>query len=114
LIARTGMEVLCRYRFVEAFVRRREEMNRFCIQLVALILALPLSALAQTSDAAYCAELSALARRYIADSSGEGRSAPSLDTQTAINDCAKGNTAAGIPVLERKLRANGFTLPKRS
>src|SRR6185503_1190967 len=36
LIARTGMEVLCRYRFVEAFVRRREEMNRFCIQLVAL------------------------------------------------------------------------------
>ena len=94
-------------------------MNRSCMPLVALILALPVSALvvpafAQSNDAAYCAELAALARRYIVESSGEGRSSPGLDTQVAINDCAKGNTAAGIPVLERKLRSNGFTLPKRS
>ena len=38
-----------------------------------------------------------------------------LDTTAfaAIADCNKGNTAAGIPVLEKKLRTNGLTLPKR-
>lgn len=100
-------------------MRRGVDVNRSLLPLAALILALPVAAsvvpaLAQSNDAAYCAELAALARRYIVESSGEGRGSPGLDTQTAINDCAKGNTAAGIPVLERKLRSNGFTLPKRS
>jgi hypothetical protein len=31
----------------------------------------------------------------------------------AISDCQRGDTAAGIPVLEQKLRDGGFTLPKR-
>ena len=103
-------------------MRQRVDMNRSCLPLATLILALSawvvpvlvVPALAQSNDAAYCAELAALARRYIIESSGEGRGSPGLDTQIAINDCTKGNTAAGIPVLERKLRANGFTLPKRS
>jgi hypothetical protein len=55
-----------------------------------------------------------LANRYIAAGTSEGRSVVDLDTRAAIDDCGKGNTAAGIPVLERKLRANGFSLPKRS
>jgi hypothetical protein len=37
-----------------------------------------------------------------------------LDTRAAMNDCQAGKFARGIPVLERKLRSNGFTLPKRS
>jgi hypothetical protein len=89
-------------------------VNRFFIPFVVLILARPVSALAQSGDAAYCAALSALANRYIVSGTGEGRGAPDLETRAAINDCDKGNTAAGIPVLERKLRNNGFTLPKRS
>jgi hypothetical protein len=35
-------------------------------------------------------------------------------TMGAIADCNKGNTATGIKALEKKLRDNGFTLPKRS
>jgi hypothetical protein len=30
---------------------------------------------------------------------------------TAIDDCQKGNTAAGIPVLAKRLRDSGFTVP---
>ena len=44
---------------------------------------------------------------------GEGRLAPDLTTLGAIDDCNKGNFAAGIAALEKKLRNNGFTLPKR-
>ena len=42
-----------------------------------------------------------------------GSSRPDLSTLGAIDDCNKGNFAAGIAVLERKLRSNGFTLPTR-
>jgi hypothetical protein len=68
---------------------------------------------AQADDAAYCAELGRLAVRYTGGAGGEGRLSPDLQTLGAITDCNKGNFAAGIPVLERKLRSNGFTLPKR-
>jgi hypothetical protein len=83
---------------------------------VALLLAFtlpPLASSAQSADAAYCAELGALAVRYISGDTAQGRGVPDLQTRAAINDCNKGNTAAGIAVLERKLRSNGFTLPKR-
>jgi len=35
------------------------------------------------------------------------------DIAVAIDRCQKGDTAAGIPVLERKLRAIGHALPER-
>ena len=38
---------------------------------------------------------------------------PTAEYEQAINDCAKGNTAAGIPPLENVLRNNKFTLPPR-
>jgi hypothetical protein len=69
--------------------------------------------MAQSDDAAYCAKLGDLARRYTGSSGAEGRLAPDLSTLGAIDDCNKGNTAAGIAVLEKKLRSHGFTLPKR-
>ncbi|MBS0220326.1 MAG: hypothetical protein JSR91_06250 [Proteobacteria bacterium] len=89
-------------------------MRRYSVPIVVLVLAAATPRMAQADDAAYCAALSGLANRYIVSGTGEGRGAPDLETRAAINDCGKGNTAAGIPVLERKLRANGFTLPKRS
>ena len=68
---------------------------------------------AQSDDAAYCAQLGALALKYTGSAGGNGGLRPDFDTTGAIDDCRKGNTAAGIPVLEKKLRSNGFTLPKR-
>ena len=70
-------------------------------------------ALAQSDDAAYCAQLAALARRYTGSAGGDGGLRTDFATMGAIDDCNKGNTAAGIAVLEKKLRAQGFTLPKR-
>ncbi len=87
---------------------------RRALAMLALALALPLPAAAQSGDAAYCAALAALANKYLIGGTSEGRGFPSPETRDAINSCAKGDTAAGIPVLEKKLRASGFTLPKRS
>jgi len=67
---------------------------------------------AKGDDAAYCTELSALYRRYLVNA-GEGRNVPEVTASVAMDDCAKGNTAAGIPVLERKLRDGRFSPPPR-
>lgn len=82
---------------------------------VVLIAGLLLSTTsARADDAAYCAALGDLAWRYIAGGDMDGQSRPDLETKQAIEECNKGNTAKGIAVLERKLRDNGITLPKRS
>jgi peptidoglycan hydrolase-like protein with peptidoglycan-binding domain len=60
-------------------------------------------------DKAYCAELSTLFRRYVQNAQGRK---VDVDALTAIDACQKGNTAAGIPVLEQRLTRSGFTLPK--
>jgi peptidoglycan hydrolase-like protein with peptidoglycan-binding domain len=60
-------------------------------------------------DKAYCAELSTLFRRYVQNAQGRK---VDVDALTAIDHCQKGNTAAGIPVLEQRLTRSGFTLPK--
>jgi hypothetical protein len=83
-------------------------MKRLFVAL-ALILS-PLPALAD--DASYCATLSDLALTYLGKYS-RGESIPDLDVATAIDQCERGRFDKGIPTLERKLRANGFTLPQR-
>lgn len=82
--------------------------------LVLLLIAalLPGAASAQ-DDVAYCATLSAQATRYLAGCAIDGTNKPDLETKAAIDDCEKGNTAAGIRVLERKLASNGFAVPRR-
>ncbi len=87
-------------------------MNRMALLLLAGT-ALASPAVAQSDDAAYCAQLGALALRYTGSAGGQGGLRPDFTTVGAIDDCKKGNTAAGIPVLEKTLRSNGFTLPKR-
>ena len=85
---------------------------------LALGLCLSFTAEAQTpapaaaDDMAYCAQLSALYRRYLGNT-GEGRTFPDVAAATAMSECERGNTTAGIPVLEKKLRDARFTLPKR-
>lgn len=80
---------------------------------IALLL-LPLPTWAQADDAAYCAELGELVRRYTGSPGAGGDIRPSFAAIEAIDNCSKGNTAAGIKVLEQILRSNGFTLPKRT
>jgi hypothetical protein len=87
-------------------------MNRMALLLLTgVVLSSP--AVAQSDDAAYCAQLGALALRYTGSAGGQGGLRPDFTTTGAIDDCKKGNTAAGIPVLEKTLCNNGFTLPKR-
>lgn len=58
-------------------------------------------------DIAYCAALSALYRRYLG-SAGEGRYAEAA-ASLAMEECANGNTAGGILVLEKKMLNGRFT-----
>ncbi|HTR88391.1 MAG TPA: hypothetical protein VMI56_28175 [Reyranella sp.] len=84
------------------------------VLLSLALLAAPLPALAQAGDAEYCAALTALANRYLTGGSANGAGTQDLDTRSAMADCAAGKFSSGIPVLEKKLRSNGFSLPKRS
>ena len=74
---------------------------------------LAVAAPARADDAAYCAALSDQALRYLASCAIDGDNKPDLETREAIGACDQGRTAAGIAVLERKLRNNGLTLPTR-
>jgi hypothetical protein len=60
-------------------------------------------------DKAYCAQLSSLYRKYVQNSPGRQFD---VDASVALDNCQRGNTAAAIPVLEKKLRESGFSLPK--
>ena len=77
------------------------------------VLVLPLTATAQGNDAAYC---NALIEKYLAHvvpMYGRGSMPPPIDGDQAVAQCKAGDTAGGIPVLERKLRNAGFDMPKR-
>jgi len=86
-------------------------MKRYLI--LALLAALPSSALAQADDRAYCNKLGALASRYIGSAGGEGRMSPDLNVLGAIDDCNKGRTDKAIPYLEKRLRDSRITVPPR-
>ncbi len=87
-------------------------MKRVCSVLVLLALG-SVEAAAQGDDAAYCAKLGDYARRYLGDVGGNGGTRPSFDIIEATDNCDKGNTAAGIAALEKKIRSKGFTPPAR-
>ena len=86
--------------------------------LPAAMLLVPAVAFGQASpnDVDYCNRLADLYVHYI----GRSESSPyddvrrgSNDTQVAAAQCRQGITGPAIPVLERVLRNNGFTLPPR-
>ncbi len=90
-------------------------MNTFLKGLAAVaVLSLPSVAVAQMTDAAYCRALSVSYNKYVSTAlTGQNPAPPPVDVQYAISQCQAGNTAAGIPVLEEKLRAARVTLPSR-
>ena len=63
------------------------------------------------SDQAYC---HSLVNEYTHGGIERGFAPESLDTSVAINQCRDGNPRPAIPVLERKLRGSGYTVPPRS
>ena len=70
-------------------------------------LVIPFAALAQSADAKYCAALSAEYRKLNpAQSSGA--------EADAMAKCAAGDTATGIPILEKALKDAKVTLPPRN
>jgi hypothetical protein len=81
---------------------------------VAVAAALPLGASAQANDAAYCKTLSDLYERYVSNmGTGRSRGVTTIDGSLAVEQCKSGNTAAAIPVLERKLRDARIDVPAR-
>ncbi|HEY4166989.1 MAG TPA: hypothetical protein VGM96_09435 [Reyranella sp.] len=85
--------------------------------LVLLAILSPIAASAQPAlaDVTYCKRLVDVYERYIGRNEFStnrefGRS--SLEGDVASNQCQQGNPA-GIPVLERVLRNNGYSLPPR-
>lgn len=81
--------------------------------LVLLSALLASEAMAQSDDAAYCKKLGDYATRYLGDPGGNGGTRPDFDIMEGIDKCNKGNTAAGIAILEKKIRSKGFTPPAR-
>jgi hypothetical protein len=86
--------------------------------LVAAISLLPAAQAQQVAtagDLRYCAQLSNLYIRYV----GRSEAGPSTPVKPDVNGgvalakCHAGDAAASIPILERKLRNAGFTLPPR-
>jgi hypothetical protein len=80
--------------------------------LLGLCLASMAGAEARADDIAYCAELTAMYRKYLGQT-GARATMPDGAASTAMDACARGNTAAGIPVLEKRLTDARFSLPKR-
>jgi hypothetical protein len=85
---------------------------KWLMPLVAV--GLPLVASAQVSDATYCRRLTARYEAFIENMNGHSMQPGALDGQVAVEQCKEGNTAAGIPVLERKLQDAKVALPNRS
>ncbi len=82
-------------------------------KLLPLLMLMTAPSAVLADDASYCAQLSDLYRRYL-QNNGDGSKFPDVTASVAMDQCARGNYAAGIPPLEKKLRDARFTLPKRT
>jgi hypothetical protein len=85
---------------------------KWLVPLVAV--GLPLVASAQTSDATYCRRLTARYEALVENMNGHSNQPGGIDGQVAMAQCKEGDTAHGIPVLERKLQDAKVNLPNRS
>jgi len=94
-------------------------MIRITLIAACAALLLPLLAHAQPdlrADQAYCWRLSELYLRYVGSnerSDGTIIRRTDLEGRYAVSRCEQGDPATAIPILERKLVSNGFTLPRR-
>lgn len=74
---------------------------------------MPIAAIAQSPDAAYCSALAAKYDQYLDMPSKGGQQPQSLDTRVAVEKCKAGD-ASGIAGIEKALRNARFDLPPRS
>lgn len=74
--------------------------------VLGTMLALPMAALSQSSDSAYCKALSDKYREF-------SKASADAEAAAAMSQCAT-NAAAAIPVLEKHLKAGKVPLPPRS
>jgi hypothetical protein len=81
--------------------------------VVCAALVLPIVALAQTKDAKDAKYCQALIDKYRADVRSAGSSGGGDAVPVAIAKCQAGDTATGIPVLEKVLKDNKVALPPR-
>ena len=88
-------------------------MNRKPLLLLGLCLLSLAAGEARATDMEYCAELTVMYRKYLGQTSSR-QTMPDVTASTAIDACERGDTATGIPVLERQLPNARFPLPKRS
>jgi hypothetical protein len=72
-------------------------------------LALPFAASAQSNDAKYCQALTETYRNSVPKTA-----TPDAVVPVAISKCASGDTATGIPVLEKALTDAKVSLPPRT
>jgi hypothetical protein len=75
--------------------------------VVCSAIALPFAAMAAMTDAQYCEALSVEWRKLNTQSTVGAEA-------DAMAQCKAGNTAAGIPVLEKALKDGKVTLPSRN
>ena len=80
----------------------------------ALALSLPFAALAQSTDAKYCTDLAAKYERYLNMDSKRGAQSQSVDARVGVEKCKSGDTAVGIPALEKALKDAKLDLPPRT
>ena len=83
---------------------------------MAAAMALSGSASAQTAaDTRYCDQLVKLYRTYVNNPEDPRPTfaVPNVTDEASIARCKAGDTAAGIPGLEKVLLNNRFTLPRR-
>ncbi len=77
----------------------------------------PPQGMTAAQGAAYCSKLTKFYSEYVGGIStamggvGRGGAQADIDAHVAIAQCQEGNTAAGIPVLQRKLRENKLDVP---
>ena len=69
-------------------------MKTLAICLLATMVLAPFATFAQSSDAKYCQDLWETCRKI-------GTQNTDASIPEAVNQCNRGNTAAGIPVLEK-------------
>ena len=81
-------------------------MKPLAICLLATMVLGPLAAFAQSFDAKYCQDLYETYRKI-------GVANTDASIPEAVNQCNRGNTAAGIPVLEKALKDAKVSLPPR-
>jgi hypothetical protein len=82
-------------------------MKIFATCLIAGMALAPFTAFGQSADAKYCQSLANLYRSL-------NQQNTDANVPEAINQCNQGNTAAGIPVLEKVLTDAKVTLPPRN